>query len=77
MVPIIHSSVFGGPKKDLVARMLMLIVPVSYTHLDVYKRQVQCFITHCVYALNIENNYVKFLQAFSQSIQMITDIRKV
>ena len=43
MAPIVHSSVFGGPKKGGVARKLMLVVPrwdaVSYTHLDVYKRQ--------------------------------------
>ena len=37
LLGIYKASMFGGS---------ITAVPVSYTHLDVYKRQIECFISH-------------------------------
>ena len=38
-IALIFAQVFGGKQIDGSQNLLLGVVPVSYTHLDVYKRQ--------------------------------------
>ena len=42
MQPIVENAILHGVKGVPAGQIIVSAIAVSYTHLDVYKRQVQC-----------------------------------
>ena len=56
-------------------KCLLIGIPVSYTHLDVYKRQVHVLYDFVVHAMEGEGEKPLFLRCFSQSFCLIIAFR--